>query len=133
MVLILVFLSACAKSGGRAGGGSAPPHVVDSSPHVYTIIISDALSDGTLITGTLHQVCNFNTGLTGPNGFRDETSNESLTTGAGGIGCSDARNVTMTAENTSAIPFLVEVTVDGAALPDVTVAPGHTYTFQRGF
>ncbi len=129
IVLGTIFLVACAKSGSDAGGSTAPGRVVDSSPHVYSFLF---ISSGNA-TLTVHEVCNF--GL--PTDFKDFNQTIVLTNAPAGIaGCTaGTKNITLDVTNTGPTEAVMGTTIDGVypAVADVTLAPGGSYTFQRGF
>lgn len=120
-------LMACGGSGGGSGNGA---HAVDSTPHDYTAQFAALTNTSMIHTGTLHQVCNF-----GDPSVRDESTMLTLQDPSitGGIGCAAAKNYTMTAENTGTQDLYLSISVDGVNEPDVLVAAGATYTFQRGY
>lgn len=131
--LIFIFILFLAACGGKSGGGSSatnPVHIPDTTPHTYTAVFA-ALSNDTLEHyGTMHLLCDF-----GYSDVRDMTNDFVLVWPQykGGMGCADASNYSLTAENTGDLELYLATTIDGVNQPDVIVAPHTTYTFSRGY
>lgn len=130
LIPLFLVLSACGGSGGGAGSPSGAPHIPDTTPHDYTAIFAALTNTNLVHTGTIRQEC-----AVGYPGFRDETVNLVLVqpTLTGGVGCSAAENIIVTATNTGGEDLYLAISVDGVWLPDVLVLPGQTYTFERGY
>ncbi len=127
----MLLLTACGKSGGdQSKPIGAPPGVVDHTPHTYTAV--GFISGVPVGVFNTHQVCNFGLSY----GFRDEVNSTGLSQPfnlTGGVGAGPCENYTVDIDNGGAYTLIVSITVDGVALPDVTLSPAQHYTFQRGF
>lgn len=131
IVVSTIFLAACGKSGGDQSGtyGKAPGSV-DHTIHTYNVVAF--INNANAGAVTMHQVCNF--GLAA--GFRDETTSVGLSQPSnlsGGVGAANCENYTVDLTNMGADNLLISISVDGVNLPDVTVSPAQSYSFQRGF
>jgi hypothetical protein len=133
-IVIATMLAACGKSGGGDGGSSVPGHVVDSSPHSYTIGIFDG--DGSAASAHIVEVCDFGLSTASTHTF-DPLFNPPSTSANMASGCGPVvHNLTVDLVNTGAHALYFEVYIDDVLHPELEVAvlAGQSMpTFQRGF
>ncbi len=138
LISLAVYFTACAQPGGSDAGAAASPtpttivpHVPDSTPHDYQVIMARGAS-GTTGGVRILMVCDF--GLSTAHTYDTGTAILSNSVPTVQRACSNAKNVTITVYNLDAVQMIYEVSVDSVVIVNSLFVPsGQSITFQRGF
>lgn len=130
LIAMTILVTACGGSGGGSSEGGTK-HVADTTPHIYLTMLAPTGPIPSFIDA--HIVCNF-----GLAGVQDNVGNslyliDRSNQGAINLGCGNASNYTVDVNNSGTQAIRLSIDSDNVQEVLVTLQPGDTYHFQRGF